>query len=85
MGTARDDQAGLRVSTEGLGQHPGQLRLAIGDMIRVSRRKRLDDFAQRRQRLVDALGFVEGLPFRPSLGDPLRAGQIDEVKLAYLA
>ena len=54
-------------------------------MIRVARRKRLDDFAQRRQRLVDALGFVEGLPFRPSLGDPLRAGQIDEVKLAYLA
>ena len=85
MRAARDDQTRLRVTAERLRQHPGELRLTIWHVSVVTRRQRLDDLAERRKRLIDALRFVKGLTLRTRLGDPLRPGQIDQVELADLA
>ena len=76
MRRARDDQACLRVAAERLREHACQPGLAIGDVLRAPVSQCLDDLSERRQRLVDALGFVKGLALSPSLGYPLRTGQI---------
>ena len=64
---ARDDQACLRVAAERLREHARQPGLTIGDVLSASVGQCLDDLSERRQRLVDALGFVKGLALSSSL------------------
>ena len=41
--------------------------------------------AERGKRQVDIFGFLEGLALRPCLHNPLRPGQVDQVKFTDFA
>lgn len=71
----------LAVPAERVLQQVGEPRVPEGH-VGVAAAQRVDDVAQRRQRLVDALGLAEAAALRPRLGDPLRARQVHQVQLA---
>lgn len=60
----------LAVPAERVLQKVGEPRVSEGH-VGVSAAQRIDDVAQRRQGLVDALGLAEAAALRPGLGDPL--------------
>lgn len=70
----------LAVPAERVLQEIGEPGVPEGH-VGVSAAQRVDHVAQRRQRLVDALGLAEAAALRPRLGDPLRARQVHQVQL----
>ena len=83
-GRAVDEHESLGRATERvfhqLGEHVVSVRDEFGSL-----GKCLDDIAQRCQTHVDCISFFLALFVDTSLGGLLRAGQIDEGQLAYIA
>mmetsp|Transcript_57268 Transcript_57268/g.150720 ORF Transcript_57268/g.150720 Transcript_57268/m.150720 type:complete len:365 (+) Transcript_57268:1004-2098(+) len=83
-GRARDDERRLRVASQGLLQHAGELGVAVGHVRVLLVRQRVDDVAQGGQGPVDVLGLVEALARRARLRDLLTPRKVDKVELPHL-